>query len=325
MNVDEREINMVAFAPCPLELPLLGKLDKLLEEYGKRTGERLTFVIPSFSEERDKYDNFSDITGLEMLPDVLVSMGFGDFMKCEFVQDFLTPENFAVCGLPAMNENFSGSSYTDKEGCYSLISSFPTVFLVDMNELGDLPVPVRWSDLLENTYRNKFVISGKNDVVNDAVLLTIFDRFGEEGVKKLAGNIMAVGGYSKIVAEMAGQENKPALYAIPYYFALRELGKPEMRLVWPEDGAILDPVYMIVKRNSLEKAKVIIDYLTGKDFGELSSGMGFPVPHAGVDNKLPEDAGFSWVGWDFIRNRNIHALKESLADIFRSSKSAEIV
>jgi ABC-type Fe3+ transport system substrate-binding protein len=190
------------------------------------------------------------------------------------------------------------------------------VFLVDREMLGNLPMPGTWADLLDPRYANRLVVSGKNDVVNDAVLLTLFKDFGEEGLRRLARNVMAVGSYSKVVNEMAGRKDRPAVYAIPYYFARNALAKKEMEIIWPEDGAILDPVYMLVKKSGFERTGVITSYLTGRDFGKLSADMGFPVPFSDVDNGLPEGAGFRWLGWDFIRGNDIHTLKSELSGIY---------
>ncbi len=320
MIVDNREINMIAFAPCPMERPLLARLNILLEEHKLKTGEELVVVLPSFSEDRAKYDNFTDIKSMEMLPDVIISMGFGDFMKSEFIKKFANTENFAGFADERMNENFQNDGYIDKIGCYRLVSSFPYVFLADRRELGKLPAPAGWTDILDDKYTKKIAVSGKDGIANDAVLFTIFKYFGEDGIKKLARNVIAVEGYSKIVNDMAGKKDKPAVYAIPYHFALKDSTNDGMELIWPEDGAILEPVYMLVKKIGLKRAEVLALYITGKDFGELAAGMGFPSQHIDVDNRLPEGAGFKWVGWDFIRNNDIHRLKKNLADIFRNAK-----
>jgi ABC-type Fe3+ transport system substrate-binding protein len=321
MIVDGKHINFICFAPCPVERPLAARLEQVQQEHKAFTGEELTFVLPSFSENKEKYDNFSKITDIDMLPDVLVSMGFGDFMESGFVKKFANSKYFINCSFKNMNENFRDNGYADKDRCYTLISSFPMVFLADMKELGELPAPDKWTDLLNEKYTDKIAVSGNNDIPNDAVLLTVFKYFGEEGIKKLARNVKAIGGYSKIVEGLSNKKNRPAIYALPYYFALRDSKEDNMKLIWPEDGAILEPVYMLVKKSGLKTAEIFWSYMTGKDFGELSTQTGFPVPHAGIDNKLPEGAGFMWVGWDFIRKNNLRELKRKLEKIYFNART----
>ena len=40
----------------------------------------------------------------------------------------------------------------------------------------------------------------------------------------------------------------------------------------------------------------------------ICAGAAFPALHPGVDNRLPQQAGFKWIGWDYVKNNDLKAL-----------------
>ena len=41
--------------------------------------------------------------------------------------------------------------------------------------------------------------------------------------------------------------------------------------VWPEDGAIISPVFMLTKREKVDKMQDLIDFFSSKAVGEILS------------------------------------------------------
>ena len=79
------------------------------------------------------------------------------------------------------------------------------------------------------------------------------------------------------------------------------LGSTVIRVEWPQDGAVVSPIFMLARASRLEDSRELADLFLSRDAGEILSHRGrFPVLDPRVDNRLPEGAGFLWLGWDRI-------------------------
>ena len=97
---------------------------------------------------------------------------------------------------------------------------------------------------------------------------------------------------------------------------------PMAELVWPTDGAIISPIFMLLRRDAPEAADEIARFFCSKETGEILSHRGlFPSCHPEVQNPVPEGAKFLWLGWDFIREHDLGELIPHLNDLFRDEIS----
>jgi len=97
-------------------------------------------------------------------------------------------------------------------------------------------------------------------------------------------------------------------------------GSKTAEVVWPEEGAIISPIFMLTRADREEVIKPAADFLYGKEVGEILSHRGlFPALNPEVDNKLPEGAKFNWVGWDYIYNTDMGVLLEGLDKKFNEA------
>ena len=93
-----------------------------------------------------------------------------------------------------------------------------------------------------------------------------------------------------------------------------------MTAVWPEDGAIISPLFMLAKADRLDKLQEIIDFFASKETGEILSHQGlFPSTHPEVDNRLSENNTFSWLGWDYIYSIDIAETIQTCENLFNES------
>jgi len=107
---------------------------------------------------------------------------------------------------------------------------------------------------------------------------------------------------------------------MPYFFTKMIKQGGVMEAVWPEDGAIISPIFMLTKRNRLEKIQPVIDFFASEAVGEILSHQGlFPSINPNVDNRLPKENKFMWLGWDFINSNNIGGLIKKCEAIFNKS------
>lgn len=201
----------------------------------------------------------------------------------------------------------------------------PTIMMIDKKQLGDLPMPRKWSDLLNPIYKDKIIISGSEDSIFETDLLYFYKEHDEEGLIKLAHNIKDAWHPSKM-SKTAGTNNKngAAIYATSWFFAKACPKTDETVILWPEDGAMIHPLCMISKVENYAENKPLIDFMLSINFGTKCAGNYYPALNKEVENNLPEGACFKWLGWDFLRNNDVEALKESINDLFiRGWKAAE--
>ena len=97
------------------------------------------------------------------------------------------------------------------------------------------------------------------------------------------------------------------------------IGSKVIKAIWPEDGAVISPIFMLVKRNAHPLAQEIANLLLSKEVGEILSHKGlFPSLHVQVDNRLSSENEFRWLGWDFIKENDLGKLIPKLNDWFQS-------
>ena len=154
----------------------------------------------------------------------------------------------------------------------------------------------------------------------NAVLLSIYNEYGNDGLRKLGRSLLLSMHPAQMVKSGAKkqQSNAPVITVMPYFFTRMTRENSPMRPVWPKDGAIISPIFLITKTASKEKSQPLVDFLFSKEMGGILSASGkFPSTHPEVDNGLSPDQTFMWPGWDFINNNDIgQLLKETEAVFF---------
>lgn len=113
----------------------------------------------------------------------------------------------------------------------------------------------------------------------------------------------------------AGRKNdvKPAVTIMPYFFTKMLFGSSTAEVVWPSEGSIISPIFMLTRKDRADVTKAVADFLYSKEVGEILAHRGlFPALNPEVDNKLPENAKFYWAGWDYIYNTDMGKLLEEL-------------
>ncbi len=93
-----------------------------------------------------------------------------------------------------------------------------------------------------------------------------------------------------------------------------------MTAVWPKDGAIISPLFMLSKKDKIEELQPVIDFFASKEVGEILSHSGlFPSINPDVDNNLSKDDGFMWLGWDYIYDNDISKLIRHCESVFENA------
>lgn len=317
-NDPAQKLNFIGYTYCPLKLTFKEFFEEALWRYIELTNNTdFKYYIPSGCGGDDPYEDLWKAESIDQLPEIIASVGFGDFFRQEFVDKFVSKGYFKALPYADMNKEFVDAGLVDPKGWYTVYSVFPMVMLIDKKKLGSLPVPEQWSDLLNPVYRDNIIIGASHGDIHEDLFLYIYKEFGDEGVIKLAANIKT-GWHGSKMAKIAGSASSEgaAIYVILSMFAESCPRTDATAVIWPRDGALTTPGYILAKNGSEMDYEPFIDFITGPDYGQKSADNYFPVLNAAVRNKIPEGSGLKWLGWDFIRANPIEKLMEHVKEVF---------
>ena len=121
---------------------------------------------------------------------------------------------------------------------------------------------------------------GDFDLFN-GILLTLWKEFGAEGVEAVGRNLLEGMHPSQAAGRFAPKGGKgPMVSVIPYFFSKMAQFNPDAEIVWPADGAIVSPIFMLVKDAACPETRKIANFFTSKEVGEILSHRGlFPSCH----------------------------------------------
>lgn len=294
-------------------------LDNVVQAYHNETGNNLKIYGPMEwpNQDDDEYEDIWKTTDIDYFPDVVAAIGFGDLFRKEFVDKFVKKGCFRSVRDMPMSSVFEKAGFRDPHGSYTIYAVVPFVMLVDKARLGDLRAPRQWKDLLKPCFHNNIIISSSGNGVANVPLLYLYKEFGEEGIARFVANIRAIWPAARIARE-AGSVNTAgaAIYVLSWFFAQSCPRTETVSVVWPEDGAVTSPFYLLVKESKAREMRAIVQYVTGSRLGEESARLCLPALNPDVDNALPEGALFKWLGWDYIQSHDTAELREYSHELF---------
>ncbi len=318
---EDKELKVKGVLPCPVRIQILEKVEEFRQSHDcdnvsielQAASMGLNWLKDSVKEARQADD----------MADLFLSAGFELFFDKDLIGKFRGQEIFKdYTGISRYNSDFENDriSLRDPAGMYSVIAVVPAVFLVNEEELNGRTAPTSWEELLLPEWAGSVSIpAGDFDLFN-AILLNIYQLFGEEGIKKLARSFHR----SLHPAEMVlsnRKANKPAVSVMPFFFS--KMAKAPLRVVWPKEGAIISPIFMLSKQDKKEQLQPLVDLMAGKEIGEILSHQGrFLSTNPEVDNQLPAGSEFVWVGWDMLHHQDIGRLLAECKKSFEQNSKA---
>ncbi len=321
---DQAQWDVIGHLPLPVRLQILEAFEASRTQFHEKEGLSFSVKFESGREAHDLIDAICDDEGdPRLLPDIIFTEGF-DCLLEQSSRDRLINTDIFGRALPwEENSVFKGIGLNEPKNKYNILAIIPALFVVDTTVLAGLPVPCTWKDLFSRCYEKLIAMPERSVALFKSVLLTLYARFGEEGVLALARNT-AMQLHPSLTAKLIGSDKKerPAISIMPYFFAKMVPQTDDIRVVWPEDGAISAPVYIIVKsdpefyRSDPGIVEHVVDFFTSRQMGELFTKGGFPSVHPAVDNALPKEASFQWIGWEFLEEKNSETLISQIYDLF---------
>ncbi len=316
------KVKVIGLLPCPVRIPLLEAFGTFMEAFEKTHNIEIEYELKAAAMGLDWVEkNLAEVNDQSGIPDLFISAGFDLFFDEKRFGKLKTAGVFSdEVNFKTENISFKEYNLKDPRGHYSMIGVVPAVFLVNTNELGDRAVPVSWTDILKPEYENSVSLPvGDFDLFN-AILLNIHKNFGKEGVEKLGRSLLDSLHPAEMVKSEKKSKRRPAITIMPYFFTKTIKEGSVMKAVWPSDGAILSPIFMLSKTDRINKLKDVINFFASKEVGEILSHSGlFPSTNPGVDNRLKEENSFMWLGWDYIYSINIAETIKECEKIFDNS------
>lgn len=314
-------LDFLGYPPCFLKDVFREGLNGVRDTYREETGTGLKSNIPPYCS-NDPENIYSDIwktSNIEDFPNTVASDGFDDLFRKKFIEKLVSKGYFKSVWNTALNEPFEKAGFRDPDGWYTVYAVIPFILFIDKNKLDGLPVPKRWSDLLEPDFRNKVIVCGVEGHPVDVPLLYLYKEHGEVGLRRLAANTRAIW-HAAQIARTAGSSNPSgaAVYVQSLFFAQCCPRTDATSIVWPEDGAYTSPLYLLVKESRMKEMAVVTNYITGPELGHKCTQAGFLSLNPYVGNSLPENASFKWLGWDYIKSHDLVEMREHVKTIFIS-------
>ncbi len=323
-NDNNQVLNVEGLLPCPVRIPLTESLENFISKYKEDNNFDIRYELKAASMGLDWLKEILVNEDDEKnLSDLFISAGFDLFFDEKLMGKFKKKGVFKdITGFSRLNHMFDNSEIDlkDPKGHYSMISVVPAVFLVNKNELNGRKMPESWEDILKPEFENSVSLPiGDFDLFN-AILLNIYKKYGETAIERLGKSLLESMHPSQMVKSERKKTARPTVTIMPYFFTKMTKGDGPMVAVWPKDGSIISPIFMLSKTEKEEKLKPLVDFFTSVEVGEILSHKGlFPSTNPEVDNKIPVENKFMWIGWDYIYSNDIASLITKCEDLFNRS------
>ena len=308
-------LDLFAGFPCPLKVPMETELARLLEAREKR-GAPLRSTLDA-CDQLSLTERADSIEQLDDLPDLIVSGGLNGFLSHPFRQRFLDTELFHRWEEQTVHPRLATLGLTDPTGFFRVIAVNLYVLAVDRSRIGSVPMPRRWADLLEPCYGGTTAICAHGGSFNESALLSLHALLGNDGLRALGRTI----GYglhpSQFIKQLGlGKPDTPSIAMLPLFFARTAKNQENLAIIWPEEGALATPLFMLIKRSSHERLTDVADFFSSRQVADICGGAMFPSLHPAARQAIPDDVPIHWPGWPYLLKNDIAHLRRSVRTTF---------
>lgn len=318
------DVKIKGVLPCPVRIPLLEGFENWLKENKTSLGIHIDYELKAASMGVDWIkEDILHKDSPDIIADIFISAGFDLFFDKKLIGKYKEQDVFEdITGFEHYNKDFDNDEIKlkDPDAQYAMLAVVPAVFLVNKDELGNRKMPESWQDLMSAEFEQTVSLPiGDFDLFN-AILLNIYKRFGAEGIERLSKSLLKSMHPAQMVKSHMDKNKKPIVTVMPYFFTKMMKEDGPMVPVWPKDGAIISPIFMLSKKAKKEQLKPIIDFLSSQQVGEILAHNGrFPSVNPKVDNRIPAENKYMWLGWDYIKNNDIAQLILMCEQLFKNS------
>lgn len=318
----QQNLDFISMLPCGLQMPFKNELEQFFGNNAERFKELRYISDGNVNHELSYYPHLDNVQDAGELPDIIIASDVNNFFHRPFMDRFIRKgvfeEYFPASPAPFL-ERFG---FRDPARHFTMLGANMLVIIADKTQLKGRPVPHCWDDLLDPRFRDDIILRGDGDFFCNAVMLPFYKAGGADAVRKLARNIRT-GLHPSQMVKLAGTGEKDgaAIYVMPLFFSTKIVNKEAVEVVFPDEGAIASPVFMLVKKNAAAKHKFLLDYLTSPRIAKLMNQRDCPSLLPGSENAFPGKNAL-WLGWDFLEKHDVGALKEEIARIILTERKS---
>lgn len=311
--------NLLALMPCPLKVPFERLITGYVEKK-KQEGVKLNCnIVANANNHLAFYEQIDAFEDIDEIPDIVISPGLNNFFYDEFHNRFISKGYFRNPIEYGEAEDFQNIGYPDVDRNYTMFTLNLLVIVVNKDRLKGAGIPKSFGDLLSKEYYKNISIRGRDEFVCETVLLNFYKEYGFEGIKLLSENVKEGLHPAEMVKKATSANHQdPAIYVMPYFFARNISARKNIELVWPEDGALVNAISMLVKRDISKDVKDLAGYIAGQEVGRVFTNAAFPVSNPTVELGSFKDKKYKWLGWKFIQDNNLRKVMDEITNYYIS-------
>jgi ABC-type Fe3+ transport system substrate-binding protein len=316
----KRRMDFFADIPCPMKQRFGDAYDAFEKQHVTETGQRFySFVLSDRPNHAEKPMTIQDIKSaktLDDIPDMVICYALDVFSRRDFIENYIKPGCFEKAldteGLSFINRN----EFDDPYNSFNSIGFFPQIVLIDKKQLGNRPVPASLESLMDPVYEKSIVIPSLDTGISTMLLHHIYQNYGEAGLDRIEKNIRGSLGNTD-AAKIAGKENSSAaVYLVPWVFAQEAANQEHTEIVWPSEGALVEPIILMIKKDRRKETDALLNFLLSAGVSQIFADNFFISADPGADTRIPAGGRIKWLGWDYIYNNDITAIQNMLTERF---------
>ena len=159
-------------------------------------------------------------------------------------------------------------SLRDPANLWTAANIHVVVAMLNKNQLGGLPPPRTWADLLDPRFKGKIIIADPaNSSTAYTVLWGIDKLLGGDALKRLAANTKVSSAAAAVLRSVGQGEYAVGLTFESNAYAYVAGGQKEISLLYPEDGTFTTAEYLALVKNAPngEQARQVANLLLSKE------------------------------------------------------------
>jgi len=305
----KHNIAMIAYFPYGLSDVFKDTIISTFPEYTNR----IQFG-GSLNKDNIIYKALEILPDVSLLPDILITTDFNSLYHKRFLNKFLNKENFETLNIQ-YKPLFHNAGCQHPKGLITMITADLMVMVVDKTKFIGKSLPTEWYELLNPNLKKSIVLCGNKDYFCNSIFFPFYKNYGIEAIQCLAANVInRMHPIEMMHAINSGNQLGASIYIMPYSSAMKIVGNLNYEIVWPNDGAFAIPVQLLVKKGAYSIHKALIDFITGKQFGNILESLDYPALNTISNNEFVYNK-INWQGWDFIQKTDIQKLKENIQGV----------
>lgn len=312
--IDKSEYDILGLLPCSVKVPIEMGFDDMINNLGKECDFKY-LLEGNANYEVMWMDESSHVPLKEELPKIIISAGVNSFYRKDFRTKAIGENYFKEVKSP--EKDLIESGLCDLEGNYYIMALNYLVMAVDLTKLNGRDIPKSWGELLNSSFKKEVAIRGKKGKYCETTLLAIYKDYGMDGIMKLK-ELVGYGGHPAEMVKNAGKgiKDAPTISVLPYFYANLLKNNKNVQVIWPDDGAIVSPVTLLVQKDISKNLENIVNYFVSEEVRSICKKASLPHPLDYLQYLKENNYKLNWVGWNLINNDDINTLLPKLNAYF---------